>query len=36
LIVISTERVEIEIKVGAHADPIEELLRKLKNLVKAT
>jgi uncharacterized Ntn-hydrolase superfamily protein len=36
LIVISTERVEIEIKVGAHANPIEELLGKLKNSVKAT
>lgn len=32
LIVINTERVEIEIKVHVHADPIEELFRKLKNL----
>jgi uncharacterized Ntn-hydrolase superfamily protein len=34
LIVISTERVEIDIKVDAHANPIEELLRKLKNQFK--
>jgi uncharacterized Ntn-hydrolase superfamily protein len=32
LIVISTERVEIEIKVRAHSNPIEELLCKLKSL----
>jgi uncharacterized Ntn-hydrolase superfamily protein len=30
LVVISTERVEVEIKVGAHENPIRELLRKLK------
>jgi uncharacterized Ntn-hydrolase superfamily protein len=30
LIVISTGRVEVEIKVGAHENPVEELLGKLK------
>jgi len=30
LIVVNTEKVEVEIKVGAHENPIEELLRKLK------
>jgi len=30
LIVVNTEKVEVEIKVDAHENPIEELLRKLK------
>jgi uncharacterized Ntn-hydrolase superfamily protein len=30
LIMISSEKVEVEIKVGQHENPVEELLRKLK------
>lgn len=31
LVVIGTEKVEVEIKVGAHKNPVEELFRKLKS-----
>jgi len=36
LIVISSERIEVEMKIGASTSSVEELLNKLKTVIRAT